>query len=95
MITTSMKSLCWACSTKGHLKKTDILPLKMGGTDDQDNIVHLCDLCHTFIERRRLKDSDDPDPFLEEINRDVLNVDATGGQHLPNSFELFFSHNNT
>jgi hypothetical protein len=52
----------------------------MNGDDEPDNIVNLCDLCHTFIERRRLKDSDSPDLFLEKIDRDVLDVgkaDAT------------------
>lgn len=69
---TSPKQPCWACSTKAHLNKTYIIPLEMDGTDDPDNIVHLCDLCHTFIERRKIKDSDNPDPFLEKIDRDVM-----------------------
>ncbi len=29
-------------------------------------------MCHTFIERRKLKDSDSPDPFLDKIDRDIL-----------------------
>ena len=68
-----------AYSTKAHLKKTHIIPLEMDGTDDSDNIVNLCDQCHTFIERRRLKDSDNPDLFLEKIDRDILD-DPRHGQ---------------
>jgi len=69
---TSSKQPCWACSTKAHLKKTYIIPLELGGDDSNDNIVYHCTQCHTFIERRKLKDSDNPDPFLEKIDGDVL-----------------------
>jgi hypothetical protein len=55
----SSKQPCWVRSTKAHLKNTYIIPLEMGGTDDDpDNVVPLCDQCHTFIERWKLENAD-------------------------------------
>ena len=61
------KRKCYACGTTNKLQKTYLIPLETGGDKSKDNTIYLCKDCNKLLERRKLKDSDSFDPFVDDL----------------------------
>ena len=63
------KHQCYACGTTEKLQKTYLIPLETGGDKSKDNTIYLCKGCYTFLERRKIMDSDSFDPFVDDLKK--------------------------
>lgn len=43
---------CCACRSKKNIHHHHLVPKSLGGTDDEKNILSLCNICHSKIHRR-------------------------------------------
>jgi hypothetical protein len=46
--------ICVACGTKDDLQHHHLVPRKVGGGDDEHNLVTLCTACHHKIHQRQM-----------------------------------------
>lgn len=47
----SKRDRCYFCESGPPLREHHIIPQRFGGPDTDENVVELCDACHTRIER--------------------------------------------
>jgi hypothetical protein len=61
---------CWACGIPAKCEKHHLTPRQAGGADRDDNVIYLCEPCHSFIDRRKFRDTLDISWFLIEATKD-------------------------
>ena len=50
---------CAFCGTKKNLEEHHMIPLSMGGTNDELNLIFLCKDCHNSLDKKKTITPDD------------------------------------
>lgn len=60
---------CWACGIPSNCDVHHVVPSHLGGSDDNTNLIYLCEPCHSIIDRRRFQNYGDLSWFMKEASK--------------------------